>query len=172
VPSERRAASILLEPRREEDDMDRRGATWGRRFVILSIAAVTATALAACGGGGGGKTTLDVTLQEFSVIPAQDSVSAGDVTFRASNKGPNDVHELVVIKTDLDPDQLPTEADGSVNEEASGLEGIGEVEDVEVGQTKTFTVNLDPGHYVMICNIVDKVGAHYKDGMRTALTVD
>jgi len=115
---------------------------------------------------------LDVTLQEFSVIPAQDSVSSGDVTFKTSNKGPKDVHELVVIKTDLDPDQLPTEADGSVNEEASGLEGIGEVEDVEVGQTKTFTVHLDPGHYVMICNIVDKVGAHYRDGMRTALTVD
>ena len=53
-----------------------------------------------------------MTLQEFAVIPASASAPAGDVTFNATNEGPDDVHEFVVFQTDLAPDALPTNEDG------------------------------------------------------------
>src|SRR4026209_2020233 len=48
--------------------------------------------------------TVAVALQEWAVLRAPDSVPAGTVTFQVTNTGPEDVHEFVVLKTDLDPD--------------------------------------------------------------------
>jgi uncharacterized cupredoxin-like copper-binding protein len=100
-------------------------------------------------------------------------VAAGSVTFDA-NDGPNDVHELVVFKTDLAPDALPTGADGSVDEEGEGLELIDEIEDIPVGETMSLTVDLEAGNYALICNIYDEAEqeSHYQEGMRTAFTVE
>lgn len=55
----------------------------------------------------GGGNTVGVTLQEWAVIPAASSVEAGEVTFEATNEGPDDPHELVVVRTDLSPEALP-----------------------------------------------------------------
>ena len=158
-----------------------------RRRAAISVATVAVLCLvaAACGDddGGttaatgaatGGATTVDVTVQEFAVIPASSSAPAGDVTFDVTNKGPDDTHEFVVFKTDLAPDALPTVADGSVDEEGEGLELIDEIEDIAVGDTPTLTVSLDAGNYVFICNIYDKAEkeAHYQEGMRVAFTVE
>jgi uncharacterized cupredoxin-like copper-binding protein len=119
-------------------------------------------------------TTLDVELQEFAVIPAQDSVPAGSITFNVENTGPDDVHEFVVIKTDLAPDALPTDENGAVDEAGEGIEMIDEIEDIPVGETPSLTVDLDAGNYVLICNIWDEEEqeAHYAMGMRTAFTVE
>jgi uncharacterized cupredoxin-like copper-binding protein len=158
-----------------------------RRRAAISVATVAVLCLvaAACGDddGGttaatgaatGGATTVDVTVQEFAVIPASSSAPAGDVTFDVTNKGPDDTHEFVVFKTDLAPDALPTVADGSVDEEGEGLEAIDEIEDIAVGDTPTLTVSLDAGNYVFICNVYDKAEkeAHYQEGMRVAFTVE
>jgi uncharacterized cupredoxin-like copper-binding protein len=128
------------------------------------------------GGTGGGGTTVDVTLQEFAVLPAQDSAPAGDVTFNVTNEGPEDTHEFVVFRTDLAPDALPTAADGSVDEEGDGIELIDEIEDIAVGDSPTLAVSLDAGSYVLICNIVeeedDETIVHYQQGMRTGFTVE
>ena len=120
----------------------------------------------------GGGTSVDVTVQEFAVLPAQESAPAGEVTFNVTNTGPEDTHEFVVFKTDLAPDALPTAPDGSVDEEGEGLELIDEIEDIEVGDTPSLTVSLDPGSYVLICNIVESGEVHYTSGMRTAFTVE
>lgn len=119
-------------------------------------------------------TTIDVTLQEFAVIPAQESAPAGEVTFNVENTGPDDIHEFVVIKTDLAPDALPTDENGAVEEEGEGMEVIGEIEDIPVGDTPTLTVDLEAGNYVLICNIwdQDEQEAHYSMGMHTAFTVE
>ena len=124
--------------------------------------------------GAGGGTEVDVTLQEFSVIPETDSADAGEITFKVENVGPDDVHEFVIFKTDLEPDALPTVADGSVDETGEGLELIDEIEDIPVGETQTVTVDLEAGSYVLICNIFDEAEneAHYQEGMRTAFTVE
>jgi uncharacterized cupredoxin-like copper-binding protein len=138
---------------------------------LLAAALVAGLALPACAGGGG---TVEVTLQEFSVIPAQESVSAGEVTFDVENTGPDDVHEFVIIKTDLAPDALPTDENGVVEEEGQGMEVIDEIEDIPVGETQSLTVDLDAGNYALICNIwtEEEQEAHYSMGMRTAFTVE
>jgi len=152
-----------------------------RRILIIGAAAFLAVAATACGdggdaggGGGDGGTTVDVVLQEFAVIPAQDSAPAGTITFQVENIGPEDVHEFVVIKTDLAPDALPTDEDGVVLEEGEGMEVIDEIEDIPVGETQNLTVELEVGTYALICNIFEEEEqeAHYTMGMRTAFTVE
>ena len=123
-----------------------------------------------------GATTVSVTLQEFAVRPSMASMPAGTVTFVAKNTGPDDVHEMVVIRTDLDADALPVDRDGKAAEEGTGITTLGETGDIAVGETKEASFELLPGKYLLICNIVQtepdgSLEAHYKVGMRTAFTV-
>ena len=138
-----------------------------RPLVVISTASLL---LAGCSSGG---TTVDVTLQEWAVLPDPGSVAAGEVTFTITNDGPEDVHEFVVIQTDLDPADLPTDETGAVSEDGEGMTVIDEVEDVAVGTTEELTVSLEPGNYVLICNIYseDEEEAHYAMGMFVAFTV-
>ena len=155
-----------------------------RTSVMLAAVLVLALAMTACGddddsggeagGGGNGGTTVDVTLQEFAVGVSEASAPAGDVTFDVTNEGPDDVHEFVVIRTDLAPTDLPTDENGAVDEEGEGIEVVDEIEDIPVGETETLTLDLDAGSYVLICNIWDEEEqeAHYSEGMRAGFTVD
>ena len=175
----------MVEERREGGIM--RSDVRPRRVAIVAVFAALALIAAACSsddegeatgttGGAAGGATVDVTLQEFAVVPASESAPAGDVTFSVTNEGPEDVHEFVVFQTDLAPDALPTAPDGSVDEEGEGVELIDEIEDIAVGDTPTLTVSLDAGSYVLICNIVEDEGdetiVHYQQGMRTGFTVE
>jgi uncharacterized cupredoxin-like copper-binding protein len=116
---------------------------------------------------------VNVRVQEFAVIPDATSAPTGEVTFTVTNTGPDDVHEFVVVKTDLAPEALPTEANGSVDETGEGIEPVDEIEDIAVGDTQTVAVDLDAGSYVLMCNIYDKAEkeSHYQQGMHTAFTV-
>jgi uncharacterized cupredoxin-like copper-binding protein len=150
---------------------------------LACLVAVVGLALPACGddeGDGaegatadGGGTTVDITLQEFAVIPGATSAPAGSITFEATNDGPDDDHELVVIRTDLAPDALPTNEDGSANEEGEGVEAIDEIPEFAPGGTQSLTLDLEAGAYVLICNVYDpdEDEAHYQEGMRVAFTV-
>ena len=144
------------------------------RAMLVVPAQVIAGAMAACGGDGGG--TVGVTVQEFEVIPEQASVASGTVTFNVENLGPNDPHELVVVRTDLAPDALPTTEEGAVDEEGEGVELIGEIEEFPVGETRTAEFDLEAGKYVLFCNLVEEdegqVEAHYREGMRVAFSVE
>ena len=164
---------------------------------LLATTAIVALALSGCAAGpgasatasgaptsvpsasapgtpAGGATTVDVTVQEFSVLPAVASAPAGDVTFVVTNNGPDDVHEFVVIQTDLAPDALPTDENGAVDEAGDGITVIDEIEDIAVGTTEELTTTLAAGNYVLICNIYeeDEDEAHYQMGMYTAFTVE
>lgn len=144
-----------------------------RRLLILPALAI---AFSACGTAAtptpAPPTTVDVTLQEWAVVPASTTLKAGQITFNVKNAGPKEEHEMVVIKTDLGPLDLPKGPDGKVDESGAGLEAIGEVEEVAVGGTGTVTLDLAPGKYLFICNIVDADGtAHYGKGMTTAVNV-
>lgn len=149
---------------------------------VLALGVLAALALSACGGGGGagGGGTVEVTLQEWAVIPAQSSGEAGSVTFNVTNDGPDHPHELVVIRTDLAPDALPTMPEGMVDEEGEGIEVIGEIEEFSPGETRSATFDLDPGSYVLVCNVAGEEGGehggggeiHYKMGMFAAFTVE
>jgi uncharacterized cupredoxin-like copper-binding protein len=144
---------------------------------LTGILAAVALVAAGCTSGSSpsataGATIVNVTLQEFSVLPDPTTAAAGDVTFTVTNDGPEDVHEFVVIATDLAPDALPTAEDGTVDEEGEGMELVGEIEDIPVGESQDLTVSLDAGNYVLICNILEADEVHYALGMRTAFTVE
>ena len=144
------------------------------RLRLLPVAFVLALFAAACGGGddgdqgtptGSGATTVNVELKDFAITPEVSSATPGEVTFSATNAGPSE-HELVVIKTDMAPDQLPVEG-GAAEESGTDLEAIGEIGEFASGGTETATFDLAAGNYVLICN----VPGHYQSGMAVGFEV-
>ena len=132
---------------------------------LLATTAVSVLLLAACGTAGGtGATTVNATLTDNSIVLNQASVPSGKITFNVKNTGTM-VHELAVLQTNLAQDKIPPDpaAPGKVLEENNK----GETGDMDVGATKTFTVDLAPGNYVLICN----QPAHYLLGMHIAFVV-
>jgi hypothetical protein len=123
---------------------------------------------------------VEVVLREFEVVPSAAGASAGRISFLAKNQG-EDVHELVVVKADS-PAALPTISaggeltNGTVDEtKLPAGSFVGEIEGVPAGKTCAGSFALQPGRYVLFCNIAekhdDKVENHFQLGMRTALTV-
>jgi uncharacterized cupredoxin-like copper-binding protein len=104
----------------------------------------------------------DISETEQYLTPVPDSVAAGSTTFTLTNVG-NREHEMVVLKTDTPFDQLEINSEGKVSEDDS----VGEVPETPEGESGSFTVDLEPGAYVLVCNIAD----HYGQGMRAAFTV-
>ena len=119
------------------------------------------------GGDTGGDSMggIATTLKDFSISASPADAAAGDVTFEVKNDGPSD-HEMVIIKTDLAPDALPTDSKGEVIEDE--VDAVDEVEDVAPGTSASLSVNLEAGTYVLICNLP----GHYAAGMSTAFTVN
>ena len=112
-----------------------------------------------------------VELADFVVRAGRSVVPAGDVTFRVTNTG-RTPHNMLIIKTDLDPAALPTdEFDSSVDEAADSIDVVDEVFELGPGEEDTITTTLESGAYVLVCNVVDDAGAHYQLGMRTPFTV-
>jgi uncharacterized cupredoxin-like copper-binding protein len=118
-------------------------------------------------------TEIGVTLSEWSVVASAPSAPAGQIYFLVENAGPEDAHEFVVIKSDLDPGALPVE-EGAVPE--GDVDLIDEIEPFAVGSTGSITLDLEPGKYVLICNIAEvedgAIESHYQEGMRAAFTVE
>lgn len=118
-------------------------------------------------------TQVKVTLQEWAVIPEVDTIKAGETYFLADNVGPDDAHELAVIRTDLAPDELPVE-DGLVPEDEVDI--VGEIEPFSPDSQASMVLDLEPGNYVLICNIAEvedgELESHYEEGMFTAFSVE
>ena len=104
---------------------------------------------------------LTVRMSEFAFDPKDAVAKAGKVTITAPNGG-NVPHELVVLRTSADPANLPMKG-GEVDESSS----VGEIADVKPVATKSTSLRLKAGRYVMVCNLP----GHYKSGMYGTLTV-
>lgn len=153
------------------------------RFAVLVLVLASAIAVVSCGGDDdddddGGDTTgaVSVVLDEFSLSLTEDSVPAGETTFSVTNEGA-EVHEFVILRTDLDPGDLPTAEDGSVDEEGEGIEVVDEIEDIEASAGGELTADLSAGNYALICNVVEEeengeLESHYQEGMLTGFTVN
>lgn len=144
-----------------------------RGSLTLGMVAILIAACSGSPGASAAATTVAVTLQEWAVGTVPQSAPSGNVTFNVTNTGPDDIHEFVVIRTDLSLIDLPTDETGAVSESGEGMEVVNEIEDIAVGSSETLTVALDAGAYVLICNIYDEEEqeAHYQEGMRTSFDV-
>jgi len=113
-------------------------------------------------------TPVNVRLDDFHVRrDVAAVVPAGTVSFLILNQGPT-THQLHVVRTDRAPDKLPLQRDGlTVNEDAPGLDHLGEAQGLDIDDRRTLVLRLAPGHYVMYCNLE----GHYLGGMYAALTV-
>jgi uncharacterized cupredoxin-like copper-binding protein len=142
------------------------------RTSIVAIAALTLLALTACGSdetssqaASEGGNSVAVTLNDYAIQPATTTIPAGEVTFAIENTGATK-HEMVVIRTDVAIDDMAVE-DHETDEEAPGMTPIGEVEDVEPGESTNLVLTLEPGRYVFLCNLP----RHFERGMATEVEV-
>ena len=144
-----------------------------RTAILGASVAVLALALAACGDEAE-RTTVDVSLSEWSVDPEPTSVTEGEVTFSADNDG-EEKHELVIVRTEFGAEDLPTKDDGSVDEDAAGVDVIGETDEIDSGDSDSRVFTLDPGKYVLLCNLVheehEEKEVHYQLGMHAEFEV-
>jgi uncharacterized cupredoxin-like copper-binding protein len=130
----------------------------------LLVAGAAAGLAAGCGDDDDGSTPrLNAELFDWGIKLDRTSVPAGDVRVKARNTGSTE-HELVFVRTDLPEDKLPVK-DNKVDEEQ--VELAGEIEKFPAGKSKSATLNLPAGRYVVICN----VATHYGLGMHTVLQV-
>lgn len=147
-----------------------------RVFALLAACSLLAT----CSGStpsaaSGGTGTVSATLKEWQINLSSTTLSAGAITFNITNDGDKE-HEFVVRKTDLKADSLPLNAEGEVSEDATELTEVGdpsEAAEIKPGSSDTtLAVTLQPGHYVIFCNLHVEDLLHYEKGMHVDLTVN
>jgi uncharacterized cupredoxin-like copper-binding protein len=108
----------------------------------------------------------DMKMATMGITLDQATVPAGNVTFNVSNDSKSEIHEMVVAPVADPMKPLPYNKDlMKVDEDGAGH--LGEVAELEPGQSGALTLDLKPGTYILYCNIP----GHYELGMWTLLTV-
>lgn len=101
------------------------------------------------------------TEKEWAISLDAYSHTAGSITFNLTNAG-TIAHEFLVVRTDLTSTALLANVDATTKRiDEALLDVIDEQPEYEPGVPGTVTVDLAPGHYVVMCNIE----GHYKAGM-------
>jgi uncharacterized cupredoxin-like copper-binding protein len=140
---------------------------WALALVLAALALAVPLAVARRHEARPRGTPVNVLLEDFKVRQDAAVVPAGTVSFRILNHGPT-THQLLVVRTDRPPDELPLQRDGlTVNEDAPGMDFLDEAQGLDIDDRKTLVLRLAPGHYVLYCNLE----GHYLGGMYAALTV-
>lgn len=108
--------------------------------------------------------TTDIVLSEWT-LAAPDLLAGGEQIWSMKNAGVL-LHEVLIIRTALDPAELPT-SNGIVELDQITGTLIAEVAEVTPDRIVDAPITLEPGRYVLICNLP----GHYQSGMSSALTV-
>lgn len=106
-----------------------------------------------------GSAKVNVVLKEWKLVASTRTVRAGRVSFQVANMGTLK-HELVVLRSDAHHHALPVRGGVAVE-----LGRRGETRPLAPGASRTLTVTLRPGRYVLLCNLL----GHYKAGQFAAL---
>jgi uncharacterized cupredoxin-like copper-binding protein len=115
---------------------------------------------------GMGMSAHDMSKATMGVKVSPASVKAGEVTFEVKNNSKDTVHEMIVAPIEDTSKTLPYITDENrVDEDGAGH--LGEVSELEPGKSGALQLKLDPGKYVLFCNIP----GHFMNGMWTVLTV-
>ena len=108
----------------------------------------------------------DMSKATMSVTAEPNTAPAGEISFVATNKSGDLIHEMILVKIADPKKALPFISDENrVDEDAAGH--LGEVSELDPGKSGTLTLKLDPGTYMLFCNIP----GHYVAGMWTTVTV-
>ncbi len=143
------------------------------RILALPAALLLVILLAACGTSGEGG-DLNVTLDEWSIVTDVDTLPEGPIKFDVKNDGERE-HELLIVRTDIPGADLPTKDNGSFDDDAGGVDVKHDIDDIEEGDETSRSYTLDPGSYVLLCNIVEDIDgtqtSHFAQGMWTEFTI-
>src|SRR5262245_48036245 len=96
------------------------------------------------------------------VTLSTDHVKPGKVVFNVKNISGDEDHELLLTNA-ASPDALPMDPSGARVDEDK-LKGLKELGDVHPGKTRSTTLRLKPGKYMLFCN----EAGHFKAGMYAA----
>ncbi len=127
--------------------------------MVVLLAALTATGAYAAVSRS--QARVPVTEKEWGITPRPVSAKAGSVTFVVKNIG-HLKHEFLVLRTRTAAAKLKVRGAQAV---VTGQ--VGKIAQFGPGQTRTLTLHLAPGHYVLLCNLP----AHYAAGQRIDFTV-
>ncbi len=138
--------------------------------VLMMAVGLAGGAIAGCSSSDA--SAVKVTLSEWVLTAKPASVDAGKVTFVANNVG-GEEHEMLVVRgTKAD---LPTKADGSLDEKALESRILGEIAGIKAQTDKSKDFDLKKGTYTVICNaestISGKKVSHFVKGMIDEITV-
>ena len=115
---------------------------------------------------GYGAAKVDRSNAAMGIKLSRDRAPAGDIVFKVTNGSNETVHEMIVVPVTAKGQALPYVADEHrINEDAAGH--LGEVAELEPGKAGSLTLNLQPGTYMVLCN----VPGHFMAGMWQVLTV-
>jgi len=93
-------------------------------------------------------------------------IQYGHITFKVKNDSKFLEHEMLVIKVKNYHDALPYDSKTARVIE-DDVKDYGEVSELKPGAFGSISLNLDPGKYVLFCN----VAGHFEMGMFTQLVV-
>jgi uncharacterized cupredoxin-like copper-binding protein len=109
---------------------------------------------------------VDLSTAPMGVKASPSSAPTGDVTFDVTNTSKDTIHEMIVMYVGNSTKPLPyIDNEERVDEEK--VRDLGEVSELDPGGSGALTVHLDPGKYLLICN----VPGHYAAGMWTEFDV-
>ena len=128
-----------------------------------------------------GKTSLNIDIREWNLTLDKEKIEAGPVKVIAINEGKEE-HELVLIKfkdgMTMATGRIPVGRHGEIEEDGMSFGHIvGEIEDLEPGDKKKASFDLEPGRYAIVCNMLERepdgtMEAHYSMGMHALLVVE
>ena len=147
-------------------------------LTVALPATVVLAALALAAPGSKDDGGFGVTLADGEVRLEAETLPTGRHVIEVVNEGTAE-HELVVVRTDLAPDELPVGLHGVSIGQAGELvlgedhlranhkHAPGSVLGLLPGELRRHQADLEPGHYVVFC----QTGSHYLAGERAAFTV-
>lgn len=111
--------------------------------------------------------TIGVSLVEWA-IETDPEIAAGTVTFSVTNGG-DFPHHLAIARGNS-YEELPQIGGGAIDEDALGDDFLGRTDNLQSGEVATIDFDLEPGNYVLFCNIAATV-SHAAQGQVLSVTV-
>jgi uncharacterized cupredoxin-like copper-binding protein len=106
----------------------------------------------------------DMPMAPMGIKVDKTVVASGKVTFKVTNVSKDTIHEMLVAPIKDESTPMPyIAAENRVDEEHIG--DLGEVSELDPGQEGALTLTLEPGLYLLFCN----VPGHYVNGMWTTI---